>query len=175
MSEAESLAKLEQWFDRLNEIESVDDPDTGLVSEMIDMLGPLITLLAFDFERHGLDATEVKIAALKYRSHQNQHVVKRMEVVETVGILCGRLLGVIERDKPATPVVESIAKPIDPSEEAKRAAIQWWNDNDSWPTVNAKMGRPSDQAKATEMELRRFAKKNKITIRKGKAGAKKRD
>jgi hypothetical protein len=53
-------------------------------------------------------------------------------------------------------------------------AIQWWNDGDSWPTINAKMGRSGDQAKATEMELRRFAEKNGIEIRKGKPGAKKR-
>lgn len=97
MSDAKSLELLEQWFDRLNEIESVESPPPESLHEMMNQLGTLITLLAFDFERHGLDSTEVRIAALKHKAHEKRHIVQRLEVVEMVSMLCGRLLNALEK------------------------------------------------------------------------------
>ena len=49
-------------------------------------------------------------------------------------------------------------------------AIKKWNDGSTWRQVAESMGRGNDQSKATQMELKRFAKKNNIEIRKGKPG-----
>lgn len=101
MNKSHSLELIGQWFDRLNEIESTGNPPTYLLEEMLDRLGPLITLLATDFERAGLDSAEVQIVAMKYNAHTKRAIVKRFEVVGSVSVLCGRLLHCIEEQDPA--------------------------------------------------------------------------
>ncbi|HBJ38827.1 MAG TPA: hypothetical protein DDZ51_29590 [Planctomycetaceae bacterium] len=60
----------------------------------------------------------------------------------------------------------------DPDDKLRLSAIDWWNAGASWREVTRKMGRSDAQSKATEMELRRFAEKKSLPIRKGKPGAK---
>ena len=66
-------------------------------------------------------------------------------------------------------------EPISMVDQARREALKHWEQAHDWEAVNAKLGRSPDKRKATEMELKRFAKKNSIVISPGKTGRKKAD
>jgi len=61
----------------------------------------------------------------------------------------------------------------EPLDERKMKALDLWNSGKSWPDVQEEIdGRVPELLKAFEQEIKRFAKENGLSIRKGKPGRK---
>lgn len=144
--------------------EDCNERSEGLEAKCANLTHALVSghkqrpdVVTFDMLREGERINSEILASYAITKEQSDGLEKIYQAVRLAG-----LLGDAPRE-------------VSPDDSQRLTAIQWWNDGDSWGVVNSKLGRLPHEAKATEMELKRFAKKNSIDIREGKPGLKKRN